>query len=120
MEKILAQSQVCNSALPPQLGGCGGGGVTQGGQVVGGLISGIIGLVFILGFFLTFAYFLTGGVQWITSNGDKTALESARNKITNALIGLIIVGASYAIFKLVGNFFGMELPNIKIPTVSGT
>jgi len=118
MEKVFAQ--ICNPALPAQLGGCGGGSVDQGGKVVGGLISGIVGLAFILGFLLTFAYFLTGGIQWITSQGDKNALEAARNKITNALIGLVIVASAYAVFKLVGNFFGIELPNIKIPTISGS
>jgi hypothetical protein len=117
MQKVFAQ--ICNPALPSQLGGCGGGGVEQGGKVIGGLISGIIGLVFLLAFLLTMAYFLTGGVQWITSQGDKSTLESARNKITHALIGLIIVASAYAVFKLVGNFFGIELPNIKIPTISG-
>lgn len=117
MEKVFAQ--VCNPALPAQLGGCGGGGIEQGGKVAGGLISGIVGLVFVLGFCLTFAYLLTGGMQWITSQGDKGALESARNKITHAIIGLIIVAASYAVFKLVGNFFGINLPNINLPTISG-
>jgi hypothetical protein len=117
MEKVFAQ--ICNSALPPQLGGCGGGAVDQGGKVMGGIISGIVGLVLILGFILTLAYFLMGGMQWITSQGDKNALESARGKITNALIGLVIVASAYAVFKLVGNFFGITLPNIKIPTISG-
>jgi len=117
MEKVFAQ--ICNPALPTGLGGCGGG-TTEGGQVLGGLISGIVGMAFIFGFLLTLAYFLTGGMQWITSQGDKNALESARGKITNALIGLVIVASAYAIFKLVGNFFGIELPNIKIPTVTGT
>ena len=118
MEKVFAQ--ICNPALPSQLGGCGGGSIEQGGKVLGGLLSGIIGLVFLLGFLLTLAYFLTGGIQWITSQGDKGALESARNKITHALIGLIIVAAAYAVFKLIGNFFGITLPNIKIPTISGS
>ena len=117
MEKGFAQ--ICNPALPSQLGGCGGGSVEQGGKVVGGLISGIVGIVFLFGFLLTLAYLLTGGMQWITSQGDKTALESARNKITHAIMGLVIVASAYAIFKLIGNFFGIELPNIKIPTISG-
>jgi len=117
MEKVYAQ--ICNPALPAQLGGCGGGSVDQGGKVVGGIIGGIVGLMLIFGFLLTLLYFLTGGLQWITSQGDKNALESARNKITNAIVGLVIVAASYAIFKLVGTFIGIELPNIKIPTISG-
>jgi len=118
MEKVFAQ--ICNPALPNSLGGCGGGSTDSGGKVIGGLVSGIVGLVFIFGFLLTLAYLLTGGVQWITSQGDKNSLEQARNKIIHALIGLIIVGSAYAVFKLVGNFFGITLPNIKLPTISGT
>lgn len=117
MEKVFAQ--ICNPALPAGLGGCGGGSTGQGGKVVGNLISSIIGMLLIFGFFMSLFYFLTGGLQWITSQGDKNALESARNKITHAIIGLIIVAAAYAVFKLVGNFIGISFPNIKIPTISG-
>jgi hypothetical protein len=60
-----------------------------------------------------------GAIQWITSGGDKGQLEGARNKITNALIGLIIVGASWAVFTLIGQFFGIALPTIKFPTITG-
>lgn len=117
MEKVFAQ--ICNPALPAGLGGCGSGSGQQGGKVVGNLISGIISMLLIFGFFLTLFYFLTGGIQWITSQGDKNALEGARNKITHSIIGLIIVASTYAVFKLVGNFLGITLPNIKIPTITG-
>lgn len=111
-----ADSGIYNKALPSALGGKGAS-VDTGGSVIGGLISSIVGVVFIFGFLLTLLYLLTGGIQWITSGGDKAGLESARNKITHAIIGLVILGASYAIFTLVGGFFGITLPNIKIPTI---
>jgi succinate dehydrogenase/fumarate reductase cytochrome b subunit len=116
MEKILAASGLYNKALPSGLGGKGAT-TESGGSIVGSLISSIVGVIFIFGFCLALLYLLLGGIQWITSGGDKAGLEGARNKITNAIIGLVILGASWAIFTLVGSFFGITLPNIKIPTI---
>ena len=65
---------------------------------------------------LTFAYLILGGIQWITSGGDKTAYEEARGKITAALIGLGIVVAAWAIMQLVGAFFGLDILELNIPT----
>jgi hypothetical protein len=34
-------------------------------------------------------YLILGGLQWITSGGDKAGVEAAREKITAAMIGLV-------------------------------
>lgn len=84
------------------------------------LIQGIIRIAFVVAVILTFAFLLWGGIQWITSGGDKTKYEEARNRITSALIGLAIVALAWLVIKLVTYFFG--LPDIfgegefKIPT----
>lgn len=57
---------------------------------------------------LVLAYLIWGGLDWIMSSGDKTKYESARNKITAALIGLAIVAAAWAIWLLVNYFFGID------------
>ncbi len=57
----------------------------------------------------SFLYMVYGGVQWITSGGDKGKLEEARGKLTNSVIGLAIVASAWAIFKLVDYFFGIGL-----------
>ncbi len=99
--------QLCNPALPPALGGCGQA-QTQGPVAIGSLLGGIIGVVMILGMFLMLAFLLTGSIMWITSNGEKSQLEAARNKITNAIIGMVILAAVYAIFTLVAQFIGIN------------
>ncbi|MBI3385909.1 hypothetical protein HY031_02365, partial [Candidatus Gottesmanbacteria bacterium] len=48
-------------------------------------------------------------IKWITSGGDKAGMEEARNKITHAIVGLIIVGAAWAIMTLVQNFLGVTI-----------
>jgi cytochrome bd-type quinol oxidase subunit 2 len=72
----------------------------------GKMFSSILNVVMLLAAVLVFAYLIFGGVQWITSGGDKQKAEDARNKITAAVIGLIIVAASYAVITLVVNFLG--------------
>jgi hypothetical protein len=71
-----------------------------------------IGAVFVL------IYFIWGALGWITSSGDKGKLESARDRITQAIIGLIILVGSYAIIGFVGEiFFGdtFSILQINVP-----
>ncbi|MBI5449635.1 hypothetical protein HY948_04970 [Candidatus Gottesmanbacteria bacterium] len=76
---------------------------------VGMLISAAVGVLLILSALLAFFYLILGGIQWITSGGDKANMESARNKITHAVVGLIIVGAAWAMMVLVQNFLGVQI-----------
>lgn len=57
----------------------------------------------------TFMYLIYGGVQWISSGGDKGKLEEARSKITNGIIGLAIVASAWAVYLLIDYFFGIGL-----------
>ena len=76
----------------------------------GDLMTGLLNMVMFVAAILVFAYLIWGGVQWITSGGDKGKTEEARNKITAAIIGLAVVAASYALFQLVINFLGVGDP----------
>jgi len=70
------------------------------------LINGLLRLLMIVAALLVFVYLLWGGIEWITSGGDKGKTESARNKITSAIIGLIIMAAAWALLTIVLNFLG--------------
>lgn len=61
-------------------------------------------------------YFLRGGLQWITAGGDKGKIEEARGKITQGLVGLAILAASYVIIKFIEMAIGMNILNITWPT----
>lgn len=76
---------------------------------IGKLISALVGSVLIIAALLAFLYLILGGIKWITSGGDKAGMEEARNKITHAIVGLIIVGAAWAIMTLVQNFLGVQI-----------
>jgi len=73
---------------------------------LGNLLQSVLNFVMVIAALLVFFYLIWGGIEWISSGGDKGKTESARNKITAAVIGLIILAASYAIFIVVINFLG--------------
>lgn len=75
---------------------------------IGSLINGVLTFVLVIGALLVFMYLILGGIEWITSGGDKSKTESARNKITSAVVGLIILAASYAILMIILNFMGFD------------
>ncbi len=75
---------------------------------VGKLISALLNLVMVIAAILVFLYLIWGGIEWITSGGDKSKTEGARNKITAAVIGLIVLAASYAVLQLALNFLGFS------------
>lgn len=76
---------------------------------IGQLMSALVGTMLIIAALLAFLYLILGGISWITSGGDKTGMEAARNKITHAIVGLIIVGAAWAIMILVQSFLGIQI-----------
>lgn len=75
------------------------------------IISGAISLLLTVVALVFFFILIFGGVRWIMSSGDEKAVATARAQITNALIGLAIVFAAYAIMSLMGTLFGIQLLN---------
>ena len=68
-------------------------------------------LTFILRFFFLVAgliallYLLLGALAWITSGGNKENVDKAREKIQNALIGVILIFVVLAVVAVVENMF---------------
>lgn len=88
---------------------------TDFGQVLGQLVT----FAFIVAVVIALAFLIYGGIKWIVSGGDKTALEEARNHIVASIVGLVIVFLVYFILNLVVQFFtGEGLQKIKIPSLS--
>lgn len=69
-------------------------------------INTIVQVVFVVGALLALAYLIVGGIQWITAAGDKSKTEGARNHITAALIGMLILAGAFAIFNVIMSVIG--------------
>lgn len=74
-------------------------------------LSGAIRLVLVVAALAFFFTLVIGGIQWILSGGDKTGAESARKRITGALVGLAIVFLAWAIASLIKSLFGFDVLN---------
>lgn len=73
----------------------------------------IMNVVLGVGIALTVIYLILGGIKYITSQGDQKNTQTAREWLTNAVIGFIIVLAAFAIRALTtrllgGNITGLE------------
>lgn len=71
----------------------------------GGCIPAFIGTFVnaLLGIFgaLFLALIMWGGIQYMFAQGDKTKIEKAQATLKNAILGMVIVAASYAIASYV-------------------
>lgn len=76
---------------------------------VGTIVSGAISLVMIVVAVVFFFILVLGGLKWVTSGGDEKKVGAARAQITNALIGLAIVFAAWAIVSLIQTIFGITI-----------
>lgn len=72
------------------------------------LFNSLLSVAIAVSVLLTFFYLIYGGFDWITSGGDKAKTDKARQKIQAAVIGLILVAASYAILTITLRFIGVD------------
>ena len=82
------------------------------------IISAAIILVLVIAALVFFFILVVGGVRWIMSGGDKANTEAARGQITSALIGLVIVFSAWAIMAAIGYFFGIDIFQFEMPSVT--
>lgn len=124
-----------STALPSLAKGSEGGGLgaekqtlcaTQGNFKVlcdnldiAKLIVGLINLIFILSVIVALLYLIWGGFKWLTSGGDKTAVQGAREHLVAAIVGLVVIFLSYFILNFIVGFFipDFQLNQFKLPTL---
>ena len=105
MRQILAQEKITNPAFE----GSPLGGIATGKEFFQKLIPNLVGLAFVVGAIIFFFIMIIGAIQWISSGGDKTAIEGARGKIVNALVGFVILLSLFALLKVIEGFFGIDI-----------
>ncbi len=68
------------------------------GTIVGAVLA-FVGVIFLI-------LMIYGGFLWMTAQGNDQQVEKAKNLITAAIIGLIIIFAAYAITAYIGGKLG--------------
>lgn len=85
---------------------------------LGSIIGSVVNATIVIGALAAFMYLVLGGFQWITAGGDPKKTEEAQKKITNAVIGLVIIVAAWAIMNVVTQFLlGTNLENLDFGSI---
>lgn len=79
------------------------------GGTIGDILSALLPYIYVLAGLILFIYLIIGGFGLLTSGGDPKAVESAKGKITNAVVGFIIIFISYWLVQILEIVFGVEI-----------
>lgn len=79
-----------------------------GAAGISSLLSNLIALFYLAAVIVLIFMLLWGAFDWMTSEGNKEKLDSARNKIINAIIGILLFAVAFAIFQVLGTFTGFK------------
>ena len=63
----------------------------------------------ILALLAVFIMLVVGGFRYLTAAGDPKANEAAKNTITYALLGLVLMFGAWFILRFIGVFTGLNL-----------
>lgn len=85
-----------------------------GQDFIAKFIPNAIGLVLVVGLVFFFFMLVWGAISWILSGGDKAGLESAKGRITNSIVGVILLLSTFALVKIIESFFGIDILSIDI------
>lgn len=106
MLQLLAQNQIQNPAVPAF--GTGDANVAFTNLIVTVWRTGIT-----LGGLALLLMIVLGALEWILAGGDKGKIEAGRARITQAIIGMLVLIGTVAISAFVGNIVGIDLLNLQ-------
>ncbi len=103
-------AQIINNPVLPKVYA-----TTSPTQTFSAFLQTVITLLFIVAVLYFLTYFIFGGFNLLTSEGEKGKVEAGRNQLTYAFFGLVIIFCSFLVLKLIGLIFGIDILNLAIP-----
>lgn len=82
-------------------------------ESLGALVSLFVGPIFNIATIIVIFLFLFGAFKFLTSGGDKEAVASARNTITYAIIGFVLLIMVFLIMQFIPQFFGFDFKVVR-------
>lgn len=76
---------------------------------VSGIISIILPYLFVIAGLLLLFYLIYGGFHMMIAANDEKGLAEAKGKITNALVGFMLLFVSYWLVQILGHIFGITI-----------
>lgn len=75
---------------------------------VGQIVSKFLPYLFVFVGLILLAYLIMGGFEMMTSGGDPKKIQSAQGKVTNAIVGFLIIFVAYWITQILQSIFGLS------------
>lgn len=75
------------------------------------ILSKTVGFLTIVGGLYFIFQFIIGSYGWMTAGGNKESLKQAQDRISHAVVGLLILVAAYALISVIGSILGLEILN---------
>lgn len=104
---ILISQGKLNSITNPAISADFGRG--SGAFALGNLIVTLWRTAITLGGIALLVMLIYGALEWILAGGDKGKIESARNRITQSIIGLLVLVGTVAISLFISSLLGFNL-----------
>lgn len=79
-----------------------------GAEGISTFLSNAIALFYVIATVVLVIMLIWGAFDWIISEGDKEKVANARNRILNAIIGILIFAAAFGIIRVLGQFTGFS------------
>lgn len=76
------------------------------------IVSKTVGVLSVVGILWFVVQFMIGAFQWISAGGDPKQLESARSRIIQSVLGLVIILSVLILTSFIGSIFGFEILNV--------
>lgn len=95
-------SKVFGQIQPPQAiqnFGFGAKGISK-------FLTNLVALIYTLAAIVLIFMILWGAFDWMSSGGDKEKVTAARERITQAFIGIILFAVAFAVIEVIGKFTG--------------
>src|SRR4030042_936165 len=89
-----------------------------GWEYVNRLFPILVALGFIICIIVSIIFIIIGGIRWITSGGNKEPIVSARNTVTNGVIGLSLLLSLYLIIQFINLIFGVNIGGFGTPIIT--
>ena len=94
--------------------GLEGKGAAAGLSTFSNMISTSIGVMSIVAFIWFVYLFITGAIEIMASGADKQKLENGRKKITNGIVGVVLVISAVFVIDIIGTIFGIPFLNLSL------
>lgn len=114
-------AQVSAQITNPSIGQWGEIDGAEGGGLFARYFITMWNAVISIGALAVLGYFIWGAIEWLTSGGDSGKLQSARNRMLHAFIGMFLLVTAYTIIGFLselifGEDFNILRPVFFIPT----